>query len=220
MDFETFERRFLHICEEHKEQDRALAFAFILYGTDQPHIFKILDDGRYWEALHAKSGKQLTIFTIKQRDSHVSSVSSSEKKFSSLIWNFTAITAMTPVNYKGNPLVGYDSLLRQYFGKDILITYPAILLFQVEEGKIIDSLIVKLKEVKVEDGYNEIKKYINSAVSALEKIEKPYSRNSKEIFDLIELDIKSISAGENIIRVAKGAKDIVGFVKLLKSFLG
>lgn len=99
MSFESFEDSFLKICKLHKVNGRALAFAFILYGNDQPHIFKILDDRFYWRALHERSGQYLTIFVIRQRE----------------IDNGGMIHYMTPVSSIGNPSRASSQLVSRYF---------------------------------------------------------------------------------------------------------
>src|SRR5580704_1457649 len=63
-DFKSFESKMLEICNEHRKEDRALAFAFILYDFENPHLRKILEDRYYWEALNIISGKYLTVFSI------------------------------------------------------------------------------------------------------------------------------------------------------------
>ena len=59
---DTFSQSIIDVCEKHRIDSRALAFAFILYDFNNPQIFKILNDRDYWNALHTISGKYLSIY--------------------------------------------------------------------------------------------------------------------------------------------------------------
>ena len=52
---DAFSQSIIDICEQHRKEKRALAFAFILYDFENPQIFKILDDRNYWNALNTIS---------------------------------------------------------------------------------------------------------------------------------------------------------------------
>ena len=56
------------LCEKHKNDNRALAFAFLIYDFENPQIIKVLDDTDYWNALHHTSGKLLSIYYIHSRE--------------------------------------------------------------------------------------------------------------------------------------------------------
>jgi len=51
-EYESFKKEFIEICEGHKNDSKALAFAFILYKTESPELIKLLEDDDYWSALH------------------------------------------------------------------------------------------------------------------------------------------------------------------------
>lgn len=206
LNFDEFKDSFLRICSEHKRQKRALAFAFILYGYEQAHIAKILHDTDYWRALNQTSGKYLTVFTVIQRERERHS-SRQDELISDDISEFF---------FDANPSQAFNDIVFMYFN-NVKILYPSILFFQSADNNIIDSLIVELKEIEVERAYNEMKKYIDAAVNGLKAIDAKYANNSQEIFDLLELDIKSVTAGNSIIRVAKFALDIASFIGLVKS---
>jgi hypothetical protein len=61
---DAFSQSIIDVCEKHRNDKRALAFAFILYDFENPQIFKILNDRNYWNALHIISGKYLSIYYI------------------------------------------------------------------------------------------------------------------------------------------------------------
>lgn len=65
--YDEFESDFLRICETHREEGRALAFAFILYDFTSPQVAKVLRDQDYWNALDQLSGKYLTVFSFHTR---------------------------------------------------------------------------------------------------------------------------------------------------------
>ena len=60
--------RFLEVLiktsKKHQKENRALAFAFVIYNFENPAIAKILRDSDYWNALNKIAGKYLTIFYI------------------------------------------------------------------------------------------------------------------------------------------------------------
>src|SRR5262245_23209789 len=56
------------ICRQHQEERRAIAFAFILHGSTDPHVARVLEDPGYWSALDAISGNALSVFAIFDRE--------------------------------------------------------------------------------------------------------------------------------------------------------
>jgi len=183
-DFHSFYDRFLQICEEHKNDKRALAFAFILYDFEDAHIDKVLNDGQYWRSLNAISGRLLTVFSIhykpkKIRHRHRRSSSSG------------VMEMMVMVRHDDNPSVSSNELINKYFGNDMKVKYPSILFFQVQEGEVIDSILIQLDEEKIEDAFLELKNYIRKTADVLSKITEENRNNSKEIFDLIEHEVKT-----------------------------
>ena len=117
----------IHICNQHRKKNRALAFAFILYDFENPHLWKILNDREYWLALNRISGEYLTVFSLNYK----------EKRWPRS--GYTHMLLNVPVNF--NPSIGTNELIEKYFGKTIQMRYPAILFFQVDNEKVIDSLL-------------------------------------------------------------------------------
>ena len=128
--FDSFQQKFIKICEEHKKQRRALAFAFILYDFTQPQIRKVLDDRDYWRALDKVSGKTLTIFS-----------------FHSPPW---IIEGKYGLDSNEDPTTQTNLIIGRYFGIDGVISFPSLLFFQVESGEVIDHLFVRVHEQEVE----------------------------------------------------------------------
>lgn len=61
---DEFASRFLEVCEGHRSQGRALAFAFILYDIGHPQVRTALRRQPYWDALDQLSGRALTVFSF------------------------------------------------------------------------------------------------------------------------------------------------------------
>jgi len=62
--FDDFLRRFVDICEEHKRDQRARAFAFILYDFENAAIRKVLKLQGGFARLDRLSGHDLSIFYL------------------------------------------------------------------------------------------------------------------------------------------------------------
>jgi hypothetical protein len=167
LDFDTFNAQLLDICREHQAQRRALAFAFILYDFDNPHVAKILHDGEYWQALNKTSGKWLTVFSINYR-----------KPLTELTQTGFMTTPLTEISPSGKT----NSLIAKYFGPNIQVSYPAILFFQVKGKKMIDSLLVDLHQEDIEPAFRESQVYIFRAVEALKRITPANVRHSTKRF--------------------------------------
>src|SRR5258708_2496891 len=166
----------LEICNEHRAQARALAFAFILYDFENPQVSKILNDREYWLALNKISGKYLTVFSLNYQE---------PRSHSSATRFLTAVPTTT------NPSEGTNALIQKYFGEDVQVKYPTILFFQVNSERVVDSLLVELAEEEIEPAFLELKEYIVSAVAALRLITPNNRRNIKEIFDCLEREVKA-----------------------------
>ena len=65
---DAFGRSIIDLCEKHRKEKRALAFAFVLYDFENPQILKILNDEIYWNALNSISGQYLSIYYIHSRE--------------------------------------------------------------------------------------------------------------------------------------------------------
>ena len=63
-----FSHGIIELCEKHREESRALAFAFLIYDFCNPQTIKVLEDVDYWNALNTISGKYLSIYYIHSRE--------------------------------------------------------------------------------------------------------------------------------------------------------
>lgn len=195
LSFSSFHEKMVEICNSHRENNKALAFAFILYDFENAQIQKVLNDKDYWLALNKISGEYLSVFSINYK-----AEDEGMEKFSSL----------TTFSYNDNPSIATNKLIENYFGANVKVTYPAILFFQVNEEEVIDSLLIELKEEKIEEAFLELKENIKITVDVLKKVHKENKRNFKEIFDLVENELRANKNSSKIKRVTKGAGNIIG----------
>jgi len=195
LNFDSFRRKMVEICNTHREENKALAFAFILYDFENPQISKILRDSDYWLALNKISGDYLTVFSIhyKPEDEGIEKTA-----------------ALESYSFKDNPATATNKLIADYFGNDIKVIYPAILFFQVNQEMVIDSLLVELKEEKIEEAYIELKDNIKICVEELKKVHRENSHNFSEIFDLMERRLNSYENSKKIKRVKKVVGPVAG----------
>jgi hypothetical protein len=155
LSFSSFQEKLVEICNSHRENNKALAFAFILYDFENAQIQKVLNDKDYWLALNKISGEYLSVFSInyKAEDEGMEKISN-----------------LTTFSYNDNPSIATNKLIENYFGANVIVTYPAILFFQVKEKEVIDSLLIELKEEKIEEAFLELKENMKITVDVLKKV--------------------------------------------------
>lgn len=207
LNFDSFKKKMVEICSKHRAENRALAFAFILYDFENPQVSKILYDNEYWMALNQISGKYLTVFSLNYRRRKTNK---RQRRDDTTMQMLTSI----PIDY--NLSTGTNELIEKYFGPDIEVKYPAILFFQVDNDSIIDSLLIELKEEEIQSAFLELKEYIKRAVDALKRIAPENRDNIREIFNNLELEVKNAKKMRSIKRRLKKVGDIVGLVSSLK----
>jgi hypothetical protein len=205
--FDSFYEKFLAICKEHRDTNRALAFAFILYDFEHPQISKILKDEDYWLGLNSLSGQYLTVFSLHYKPKESIKPQSSTRMFQ----------YMTGIRSYTNPSESSNALIEKYFGSDIQIKYPAVLFFQVHEDNIIDYSLIELDEQEIEPAFIELKEYIAKAVETLKQISNDNRQNSKEIFSLVSSQVQAVR-GKKIIK--RGIQKITSLTELGSSIIG
>lgn len=207
-DFPSFRDKMIQICNQHRADNRALAFAFILYDFENPQLWKILNDTEYWLALNEISGKYLTVFSLNYREK--------QKVKKHRRSEFKGFQFLTNISTTDSPSEGTNELIKKYFGVDIEVKYPAILFFQVDRESVIDSLLVELKEEMIELAFLELKEYIKSSVNALKQISSENMGNIKEIFDCLERDVESTKSVRKVKRVIKNTGSLIGLISSIK----
>ncbi len=196
-EFQYFKDNLIGICNKFRDQNRALAFAFILHDFKSPQIKKVLEDQDYWTALHEISGLYLTVFTFHYKEKPRPK-------------NTGILNTLISVPIFGPPENEIDNIMIKYFDNKQKINYPAILFFQVDQSKVIDTMLIGLKGEHIEISFLEIKKYFESAVEALSRIDLQNKDNHKEIFDCLELQIRNFQSMMLIQRMTRKAGNIIG----------
>lgn len=211
LDFESFSKRMIEICNDHRKQNRAMAFAFILYDFENPQVWKVLNDREYWLALNKISGNYLTVFSLNYRPQTRSRPYHDEYGKSSYM--------LTKIITEFNPSEGTNTLIDKYFGPNLKVSYPAILFFQVNSNEVVDSLLIELHEQQIEPAFLELRYYIQRAVNALKGIQQVNQANIKEIFDRLEREVRFARNLRRLNRVIKRAGSISELLSSIKGLL-
>lgn len=214
--FMSFHDKFLAICAEHKQSDKALIFAFILYDFENPQISKILQDSDYWLNLDKLSGNYLTIFSFHYKPK-VRYKGTWRDMLDDFMGSTQVVGLMTTSFTFQNPSEDTNLLIEKYFGNNIEVKYPSVLFFQILDYKILDYVLVELDEQKLEESFLELKIYIQTAVDTLKQITTENRGNSKEIFELVESNVKSVRSR---IVTSKRAKKLTSITELASSIIG
>jgi len=189
--FNEFRERFMAICAEHRTAGRALAFAFLLFDIDTPELIKVLRDPDYWRALDRVSGSYLSVFTLvghQPRSDH-----QTERR---------NLTGIGPVSDPGARL---QLILNSYFGLQTTVDLPALVLFQVEEGRVSGASFIQLQAGSVEATFNEIRELLRDVVDALATSGQKGHSDAGAAFEAIRARLRK----RKVVRYLKvGAKTI------------
>ncbi len=179
---DEFSSGIIELCKTHREENRALAFAFLIYDFQNPQTIKVLEDEDYWNALDTISGKFLSIYYINSK----------EKSFAE------DLEAASDVERRGMheidtgiPIDHLLPMLKQYLALDGNVTLPSILFFQVEENLISDYFLIELFEESIEKSFIELKDYIVTAVERLKMIDPENYDNFQPIFESLKQGVDS-----------------------------
>lgn len=198
-DIESLQKYILEKCAEHKSQKRAFAFALIVYNFDDPHITKILEDEKYFNALDYIAGEYLTVFYLHSE--YLQYQSDRAKKRNSVRYEFGL-----------QRLNGPDNLSPKYIGEKLFnqvdLPSPSLIFFNTSENVITDYSIARLRVNEIEKGFNELLKIIKIAVNGLINVKEENRINDKEIFSLLKNSIEGSEFWKN-------AKS--GFDKMMKT---
>ncbi|KZE74330.1 hypothetical protein AV926_02085 [Myroides marinus] len=209
-----FEEEFLKICNAHREEDRALMFAFILYDFENPQISKILNDADYWLSLHSISGEYLTVFSLHYKPEDM------KKNIQEMIqakMQGDTSKEMFQIPTIQNPSKDTNKLIRKYFGDDVIIKYPSVLFFQVDKENVINHRFIQLDENSLENSFLELKNYIKVAVQSLDKVSREYKNNYSELFNLVD---SSVSGTRKNIQIQKGLRKVTSIAELASTVVG
>ena len=188
---DAFGQSIIDICEKHRKENRALAFAFILYNFENPQISKILNDRNYWNALNTISGQYLSIYYIHSRENtfgeDLAAISDREQR------------GLYPIDGK-NKLGAVLPMLKRYLKLNEDVKNPSILFFQVEGNFISDYFLIKLLEEKIEESFLELKDYVSSAVDRLKMIDPENYGNVQPIFESLKQGVRSTKLRKVVFR--------------------
>ncbi len=203
--FADFETRFLEICEAHRAQGRALAFAFILFDRQHSMLRRVLGTGEFWDSLDELSGRLLTIFSFDVRAAGSASDPAGD------------LRGMVQVEGAGasNPVAA----LAQHFEGIERDVFPCILFFQVDGAEVIDSFGVQLRVNEFDGAYRELEDVIGSAVDVLSRVMDENAENAHEIFNLVRRGIEDRRTRGTALRVWRttvGFGELAGVIELLR----
>lgn len=187
IDFDNLTDLITRICNDHRSNNRAIAFAFILYDFTNENISKILLDEIYWQSLNKLSGNLLTVFYINSNKPEIKAqtIKLSNKNDVQPVSSLNTNCWMTGIKYEQDPEV-FNGLIKEAFNIDKDIDLPAILFFQVNRDNITDFFVIELKEDKIEETFLEVKGHVKSAISSLKLIDNKYYDNTTEIFEALK----------------------------------
>ena len=187
-DEESFKEYFLELCNKHQTQNRALAFAFIVYDFQDHMTQNILENQKYWTSLDIISGKYLSVLYVNSKDEYykkrqeeiaienlLQSVEQSNKNNMSLL---VPLQHPTPLD------LANDYLKKNLKIKENIKT-PYIIFFQIQNREIIDYFIIELKNEKIEEAFLELKGIIEDAVESIKSVKPDNYENYQEILNLI-----------------------------------
>ena len=170
----TFKQELLEICERHRSEGRAMAFAFIVFDFRDFAINKFLHDEDYWTTLDHLSGKYLTVFYIDSQDQRFKEIQEQKRdeqmREMARYGTSGMIFQMVPVSLKPPTFEKTDEFLMKKLGVTSYVKRPFVVFFQAEGDYIVDSFALGLKQEKLEDSFLELKRHIQYAVEALEGI--------------------------------------------------
>lgn len=219
-----FKNYLLNICREHKEQHRALAFAFIVYDFEDYTIQQIIENRKYWTTLDKISGKHLSIFYINSKDSYYKrrqrEIYAEEMEAQARASANGYMQYLRPITLHETPLDKSIDYLKDKFNLDDNLKHPFILFFQTDGEKIIDYFAISLRQEKLEDAFLELKRQIQSAVESISNVTPENFKNHKEIFHLLESGVKGGNIGyfiKNNVVSKIGIGTIISFIKTIAS---
>jgi hypothetical protein len=218
---ESFKDILLHTCRQHKNEGRALAFAFIVFDFDNHTINDILDKRSYWSTLDKISGKTLSVFYINSQDNYYNmrqeQIYQDELRQRARNSERGTISFLMPITKKPTPTDNAIGFVKSEFQIDDKIKTPLILFFQIDnDDNISDSFIVALKQDRLEEAFLELRDHINNAVKSLEKVLPEYYENHQEIFNLIKSSVESGKLYDFINKKVKTKLSIGTIILLVK----
>jgi hypothetical protein len=183
--------KIFNICEKHHAENRAIAFAFILFDFENPHVSEVLSNFKYWKALDSISGNYLSVFHLHTKDEF----------FAEDLKRFDGFQTRSMHSIGLNTSI--IGKLRFSIDPNENIKLPSILFFQTDGKMVLDYFLVELKEETIEKSFLEIKSYIKSAVDSLLEVASENRTKKQTIFNLIESNVKATQLKRNFNRAVQ-----------------
>jgi hypothetical protein len=201
-----FQSRFLKICQEHRRDGRAYAFAFLLLDERHPHVVKVLTDGVYWEALDELAGDRLTVFSFFVPRAVIDGREHGP--------------AVTPAGRGKSRGKNSLKMISQLLELDKTLALPAILFFQVAEGKVIDLHHAEISDDDVESAFNDIRVMFDAVTTATARVLPENRANDRELFNLVKDEVAKRSRSLRVMKRLRQGAPVMGAVGFAKMLLG
>ena len=181
----------LDLCEQHRREHRALAFAFIFYDQTHAQVVRVLEEPHFYDAFHAISGKSITVFFVDSRQQ------------------------AEPGSHRHDPDIELrrESLqtIQETFGVEWDSSKPAILFFQVDPiEKSYQGRLVSFRDEGYDSTFGAMKTLLALAAKSIERVQPENASNYREIFQLIDNALESHSFKRGIGFVYKAVVPVRG----------
>lgn len=197
-----FSEHFLEICEQHRREHRALAFALLLYRLEDASLIKTLQDEAYWNALDEMAGRFVTVYVFY---SPMRLPKSPDDP-----WREKDVEEASAAL----------ELLQQHFSFGQRLNLPCMLFFQVQGNEVTDSYVVPLSQLSIEATFSEVREILDVTRRAVEKVRPENKNNAQEIFSLIRGELKDHHLARIITEGGKTFLSISKFVGMLVKLVG
>ncbi|MDP4183637.1 MAG: hypothetical protein Q8862_00565 [Bacteroidota bacterium] len=195
-----FNDKFLEICQENRDSNRARAFAFILTDFHSTEANHFIMNKEFWIELHTLSDHFLTVFHLDFTSTELHKLFR-ENKTEYVKSQYNSIFQSLSEVFKADGV--YKNKM------------PSILFFQTDEAKIIDFFFVELNAHDLQQNMKNLKDYIKSAVESVKEVTDENLNNSKEIFQLLKSSVNGTKRKNNCKYIIK---KIIQLYRLIKNF--
>jgi hypothetical protein len=193
----NFKRSILSRVHNSKRKNKY--FAFLLYDLTNANIIKILKDIDFYNAIDKISNKNLIIYTF-----HIPEIRETSHR------NYSLLNQI--VNLKTDNLDRINSFVKKLFDIENYKT-PFLVFFNVKDGRISDSFAIELKEVKLQESFEELR---NALISIMETLSKGLnlSKEDEILFKSIERKVTYLKVYRSIKVGSKYVDNIISIFSL------
>lgn len=191
----SFVREVMAVCEDHRNQGRALLFAFLLFGSRDPEVMKVINDRDYWRALDHEAGEYLTVFVMT---SPLSDPRSPRQR-----WN----------EFEQGAAVRALEVLKNHFRAPEEVQLPCLTLFQVKDGEVIDGFAARIVGESSDATYRCIKGHFTLVRDALLDLREENKKQDQEIFSLVRRRFDEAHQLNQLKRIAGPLRSLASVLK-------